>query len=36
MRLRAYDNRQSVVTGADLVPALLAMLRGTLDEEGEA
>jgi hypothetical protein len=36
MRLRAYDNPQSVVTGADLVPALLAMLRGTLDEEGEA
>jgi len=36
MRLRAHDDPQSVVTGADLVPALLAMLRGTLDEEGEA
>lgn len=34
MRLRSHDNAQSVVAGADLVPALLDLLRGTLDEEG--
>lgn len=33
LRLRAHDDDQSVVGGADLVPALLDLLRTTLDEE---
>lgn len=32
LRLRAHDDDQSVVGGADLVPGLLALLRATLDE----
>ena len=31
LRLRAHDDDVSVVGGADLVPALLELLRGTLD-----
>jgi hypothetical protein len=35
LRLRAHDDDQSVVGGADLVPALLQMLAATLeDDEG--
>ena len=33
MRLRAHDDDGSVLTGPDLVPALLALVRGTLDED---
>lgn len=33
LRLRAHDDDQSVVGGADLVPALLELLRTTLDDE---
>lgn len=35
LRLRAADDDQSVLTGADLVPGLLALLRETLQEEDE-
>ena len=31
LRLRAHDDQQSVVGGADLVPGLLALLGGTLE-----
>jgi len=34
LRLRAHDDPESVVGGADLVPGLLELLRTTLDEEG--
>jgi hypothetical protein len=34
LRLRAHDDAQSVVGGAELVPGLLELLRNTLDEEG--
>jgi hypothetical protein len=33
LRLRAHDDRQSVVGGGDLVPQLLALLGATLEEE---
>lgn len=33
LRLRAADEDQSVLTGADLVPGLLALLRETLEDE---
>ena len=33
LRLRAHDDDQSVVGGVDLVPALLELLRNTLEEE---
>jgi hypothetical protein len=33
LRLRAHDDAQSVVTGADLVPALVRLLVATLDDE---
>jgi hypothetical protein len=33
LRLRAHDEDASVMGGPDLVPNLLALLRGTLDEE---
>jgi hypothetical protein len=33
LRLRAHDDDHSVVVGADLVPALLQLSRGTLEEE---
>ncbi|WP_134742005.1 PPA1309 family protein [Nocardioides sp. 503] len=33
LRLRAHDDDQSVVGGIDLVPALLALLEATLDED---
>ncbi|WP_316932155.1 PPA1309 family protein [Nocardioides marmotae] len=33
LRLRAHDDDQSVVGGADLVPGLLALLRATLEED---
>lgn len=33
LRLRAHDDAQSVVTGVDLVPALLGLLAATLDLE---
>ena len=33
LRLRAADDDQSVLTGADLVPGLLALLRETLEDE---
>lgn len=33
LRLRAHDDDQSVVGGADLVPGLLALLTATLEEE---
>ena len=33
LRLRANDDDQSVLTGTDLVPGLLALLRETLEEE---
>lgn len=32
LRLRAHDDDQSVVGGADLVPGLLTLLRATLEE----
>lgn len=35
LRLRAHDDEQSVVGGTDLVPALLQLLRNTLDEEAD-
>jgi hypothetical protein len=35
LRLRAHDDDQSVVGGADLVPGLLVLLRATLEEEDE-
>ena len=34
LRLRAHDDDQSVVGGGDLVPALLQLLRATLEEPG--
>lgn len=33
LRLRAHDDDQSVVGGADLVPGLLALLRATLEDD---
>ena len=37
LRLRAADEDRSVLTGAELVPGLLALLRETLeDDAGEA
>ncbi|GGO77522.1 PPA1309 family protein [Nocardioides deserti] len=33
LRLRAHDDDQSVVGGADLVPGLLALLQATLEED---
>ncbi len=36
LRLRAHDDDQSVVGGADLVPGLLALLTATLEEDPEA
>lgn len=36
LRLRAHDDPQSVVGGTDLVPALLELLRSTLDVEEES
>ncbi len=33
LRLRAHDDDQSVVGGADLVPGLLQLLGATLEEE---
>ena len=35
LRLRAHDNPESVVTGNDLVPQLVELLRGTLEEDPE-
>jgi hypothetical protein len=35
LRLRAHDDDQSVIGGAELVPALLDLLRTTLDEEAD-
>jgi hypothetical protein len=35
LRLRAHDDAQSVVGGTDLVPALLELLRSTLDDTEE-
>jgi len=35
LRLRAHDDAQSVVGGADLVPALLELLRSTLVDDPE-
>ena len=35
LRLRAHDDDQSVVGGADLVPGLLELLGATLEEETE-
>ncbi|MDI6911289.1 PPA1309 family protein [Nocardioides sp.] len=35
LRLRAHDDDQSVVGGADLVPGLLQLLGVTLDEPGD-
>jgi hypothetical protein len=35
LRLRAHDDDQSVVGGADLVPGLLQLLGATLADEGE-
>jgi hypothetical protein len=35
LRLRAHDDDQSVVGGADLVPGLLQLLRATLEEPGD-
>ena len=34
LRLRSHDDDQSVVGGGDLVPALLQLLRATLEEPG--
>jgi hypothetical protein len=36
LRLKAHDDDQSVVGGADLVPGLLQLLSTTLDETGDA
>jgi hypothetical protein len=36
LRLRAADDDQSVLTGADLVPGLLALLRETLEDDEHA
>ena len=36
LRLRAHDDDLSVVTGTDLVPGLLALLRGTLDDADDS
>jgi hypothetical protein len=36
LRLRSHDDDQSVVGGGDLVPALLQLLRATLEEPGSA
>jgi hypothetical protein len=36
LRLRAHDDDLSVVTGTALVPGLLALLRGTLDDTDDA
>jgi hypothetical protein len=36
LRLRAHDDDQSVVGGADLVPGLLRLLGATLEDEGES
>ena len=36
LRLRSHDDDQSVVGGGDLVPALLQLLRATLEEPGAA
>lgn len=36
LRLRAHDDDQSVVGGADLVPGLLQLLGATLEEPGRA
>lgn len=33
LRLRAHDDEQSVVDGTELVPGLIELLRGTLEEE---
>jgi hypothetical protein len=33
LRLRSHDDPQSVVSGPDLVPQLLDLLRATLEEE---
>ena len=33
LRLRAHDDDQSVVAGVDMVPALLQLLRATLEED---
>jgi hypothetical protein len=33
LRLRAHDDDQSVVTGNDLVPALLELLAATLEDD---
>ena len=35
LRMRAHDDDQSVVGGADLVPELLELLRATLADDGE-
>ena len=35
LRLKAHDDAQSVVGGTDLVPALLELLRSTLDDTEE-
>ena len=35
LRLRAHDDDQSVVAGIDLVPALLQLLRATLEEDDQ-
>lgn len=35
LRLRAHDDDQSVVGGADLVPGLLQLLGATLDDTGD-
>jgi hypothetical protein len=35
LRLRAHDEPESVVAGDDLVPQLVELLRGTLEEEPE-
>jgi len=35
LRLRSHDDDQSVVTGGDLVPELLQLLRATLEEPGQ-
>jgi len=33
LRLKAHDEDQSVVGGADLVPGLLELLKATLEDE---
>jgi hypothetical protein len=35
LRLREHDDDQSVVAGIDLVPALLQLLRVTLEEDDQ-